>query len=62
LVNEFVNGLLKREDRETTRKIPIGIIPAGSQNALAVSTTTSDRPELHALYIIRELQITDSKL
>ncbi|XP_070581130.1 sphingosine kinase 1-like [Ptychodera flava] len=34
LVYEVINGLMSREDRETAMKIPIGIIPGGSGNAL----------------------------
>lgn len=39
LISEVVNGLLSRDDAEVACKIPIGIIPAGSQNSLYVSVT-----------------------
>jgi hypothetical protein len=59
LINEVVNGLMNREDKEHAIKIPIGIIPAGSQNALAVSGSGGSDPELHALAIIKGRKCND---
>jgi len=42
LLNECVNGLMKRLDWTNALKIPIGIIPAGSGNALATSIGATD--------------------
>jgi len=35
LIHEVINGLMKRSDRDEVLKIPIGIVPGGSGNALA---------------------------
>jgi len=35
LIHEIINGLMKRPDRDEVLKIPIGIVPGGSGNALA---------------------------
>ncbi|KAK9763327.1 hypothetical protein K7432_010108, partial [Basidiobolus ranarum] len=51
LLHEFLNGMLTRKDREEARKTPIGIIPAGSGNALAKSVDTVT-PELAVLNLI----------
>lgn len=34
ILNEVLNGLLSRDDAEAARAIPLGIIPAGSDNSL----------------------------
>ena len=50
---EIVNGLMKRPDKETAINTPLGLIPAGSQNALAASCSGHVCVESHALDIIR---------
>jgi diacylglycerol kinase family enzyme len=50
---EIVNGLMKRPDKETAINTPLGLIPAGSQNALAVSCAGHVCAESHALDIIK---------
>ena len=35
---QVVNGLMEREDWETAIKVPIGMLPTGSGNALVAST------------------------
>jgi sphingosine kinase len=42
LMHEVVNGLMNRDDWNEAIKIPIGLIPAGSGNGLACSTTGLD--------------------
>jgi len=37
VLHEVVNGLLTRPDWEQARRLPVGIIPAGSGNAFATS-------------------------
>ncbi|EFA80242.1 sphingosine kinase related protein [Heterostelium album PN500] len=37
LLHEVINGLLSRSDSSIARHIPIGVIPAGTKNLLAVS-------------------------
>jgi len=49
---EIVNGLMKRPDKEAIN-MPLGLIPAGSQNALAVSCSGHICAETHALDIIK---------
>ncbi|KAI8054019.1 ATP-NAD kinase-like domain-containing protein [Syncephalis plumigaleata] len=45
LYHEIINGLLSRKDWQVARQFPIGIIPAGSGNAMAVSVD-QPTPEL----------------
>ena len=35
---QVVNGLMEREDWESVIKVPIGMLPTGSGNALVAST------------------------
>ena len=35
---QVVNGLMERKDWETAIKVPIGMLPTGSGNALVAST------------------------
>ncbi len=35
ILNQFMNAVAKREDKDEILKIPIGIIPGGSTNATA---------------------------
>jgi len=53
LIHEVLNGLMDREDNEQAIKIPIGIIPAGSQNALAMSACGTVDTMKHTLAIIK---------
>jgi len=53
LFNEIINGLMSRKDKEKAIQIPIGLIPAGSQNALAVSCAGTVDPIKHTLWIIK---------
>jgi len=50
---EIVNAIMRRPDHPTAIRVPIGIIPAGSQNALAVSCSGTVDAQCHALDIIR---------
>mmetsp|Transcript_19923 Transcript_19923/g.22565 ORF Transcript_19923/g.22565 Transcript_19923/m.22565 type:complete len:654 (-) Transcript_19923:130-2091(-) len=52
LVNQYLNGVYHRPDRTQIIKIPIGVIPAGSQNALACSLggKNAQRAALHILH------------
>lgn len=53
LVNEMINGIMKRKDcRRFVKAHPIGVIPAGSGNALAASLGVAD-PLAAALAIIK---------
>ncbi|KAF9431370.1 hypothetical protein BGZ76_000404 [Entomortierella beljakovae] len=40
VLHEVINGLLTRPDWDKARKLPIGIVPAGSGNAIATSIGT----------------------
>ncbi|ORX90341.1 hypothetical protein K493DRAFT_318044 [Basidiobolus meristosporus CBS 931.73] len=51
LLHEFLNGVLARDDWKEARTTPIGIIPAGSGNALAMSVGTPS-PELSTVNMI----------
>jgi len=50
---EIINGIMKRPDHQRAIKIPVGLIPTGSQNALAVSCSGSAEVEHHALHIVK---------
>lgn len=52
LISEVVNGLLSRDDADEVKKCPLGVIPAGSQNALAVSVAGTASAMWHTLCII----------
>ncbi|KAG0457431.1 hypothetical protein HPP92_022271 [Vanilla planifolia] len=54
IVNEVLNGLLSRTDQKEAISIPIGIIPAGSDNALAWTVLGVRDPLSAALAIIKE--------
>lgn len=56
LVSEVVNGLLSRNDADEVVKCPLGVIPAGSQNALAVSVSGTASPRWHSLCIVAGLR------
>eukprot|EP01117_Protostelium_nocturnum_P003202 TRINITY_DN1413_c0_g1_i2.p1 TRINITY_DN1413_c0_g1~~TRINITY_DN1413_c0_g1_i2.p1 ORF type:complete len:661 (-),score=208.70 TRINITY_DN1413_c0_g1_i2:184-2166(-) len=53
IVNEVLNGLMNRPDAEIAKKTPLGLIAAGSQNALAMSAAGTVDPVRHALFIIK---------
>ncbi|KAG0459274.1 hypothetical protein HPP92_022402 [Vanilla planifolia] len=53
IVNEVLNGLLSRTDQKEAISIPIGIIPAGSDNALAWTVLGVRDPLSAALAIIK---------
>ncbi|XP_071796923.1 sphingosine kinase 1-like [Asterias amurensis] len=58
LVYEVLNGMMKHQDPQSVLKVPIGIIPAGSGNALfaAVISKLGEQPNkctaLHAAFLI----------
>ncbi|GJJ68488.1 sphingosine kinase [Entomortierella parvispora] len=52
VLHEVVNGLLTRPDWERARRLPVGIIPAGSGNAFATSVGTKS-PYVATLAAIR---------
>jgi len=53
LINQIVNGLYSRVDLEKLKTIPIGQIPLGSQNALAISINGRKSIEEYTFIIIR---------
>ncbi|KAF9101767.1 Sphingosine kinase 1 [Mortierella sp. AM989] len=52
VLHEIVNGLLTRPDWDQARQLPIGIVPAGSGNAIATSIGTRS-PIVATLAVIR---------
>lgn len=60
LVNEVLNGLLSREDAKQSKGIPIGIIPAGSDNSLIWTVMRIRDPASAAVAIVKgQLVSTD---
>lgn len=60
IVNEVLNGLLSREDAKRSRAVPIGIIPAGSDNSLIWSIMGIRDPASAAVAIVKgDLVSTD---
>ncbi|MCO5570901.1 hypothetical protein L7F22_024631 [Adiantum nelumboides] len=53
IVNEVLNGLLSREDAKQSRVVPIGIIPAGSDNSLIWSIMGIRDPASAAVAIVK---------
>ncbi|XP_062200401.1 sphingoid long-chain bases kinase 1-like [Phragmites australis] len=53
IVNEVLNGLLCRDDQNVAVSIPIGIIPAGSDNSLVWTVLGVKDPISAALSIVR---------
>eukprot|EP00250_Pteridium_aquilinum_P034196 c7224_g1_i1 orf=445-2706(+) len=53
IVNEVLNGLLSREDAKQSRAVPIGIIPAGSDNSLIWSIMGIRDPASAAVAIVK---------
>ncbi|KQJ97462.1 sphingoid long-chain bases kinase 1 [Brachypodium distachyon] len=53
IVNEVLNGLLCRDDQNESVSIPIGIIPAGSDNSLVWTVLGVKDPISAALSIVR---------
>uniref|UniRef100_A0A6B2LAR0 DAGKc domain-containing protein n=1 Tax=Arcella intermedia TaxID=1963864 RepID=A0A6B2LAR0_9EUKA len=53
LINQIVNALHCRDDIEQVRQIPIGIVPAGSQNALIISICGFKTIEEYTFAIIK---------
>ncbi|KAK3156921.1 hypothetical protein QOZ80_2AG0113830 [Eleusine coracana subsp. coracana] len=53
IVNEVLNGLLSRDDQDEAVSIPIGIIPAGSDNSLVWTVLGVKDPISAALSIVR---------
>ncbi|XP_062204878.1 sphingoid long-chain bases kinase 1-like isoform X2 [Phragmites australis] len=53
IVNEVLNGLLSRDDQNVAVSIPIGIIPAGSDNSLVWTVLGVKDPISAALSIVR---------
>eukprot|EP00850_Spirogloea_muscicola_P020112 SM000207S06187 [mRNA] locus=s207:141330:144158:- [translate_table: standard] len=53
IVNEVVNGLLARKDAGSLLPVPIGIVPAGSDNSLAWSVLGIRDPLSAALAIVK---------
>jgi len=56
LFSEVVNGILLREDADEACKIPIGIIPTGSQNSLYVSVTGTNNAIWSAICFVTGLR------
>lgn len=53
IIFEVINGLMEHPNVEKAKKIPIGIIPTGSQNALSVSSSGTADPLFHAVCIAK---------
>lgn len=57
VIHEVINGFLQRPDaREAIRKLPLGVIPGGTGNALSVSLlgeTAGFDPQYTALQVIK---------
>jgi diacylglycerol kinase family enzyme len=53
IVNEVLNGLLCRDDQNVAASVPIGIIPAGSDNSLVWTVLGVKDPISAALSIVR---------
>jgi len=53
LINQIVNGLYSRADIDEIKSIPIGHIPAGSQNALVISINGKKSIQEYVFSIIR---------
>lgn len=53
LLNQLLHGIMRRADAKRVLTIPLGLIPAGSQNALAISVNGFITPEEHTFNIIR---------
>lgn len=53
IVNEVINGLSSRDDVEAACTIPIGIIPAGSDNSLVWTVLGIRDPIAAALMIVK---------
>lgn len=53
IINEVLNGLLNRDDRKEAISIPIGIIPAGSDNSLVWTVLGIRDPITAALSIVK---------
>ncbi|CAN6282481.1 unnamed protein product [Urochloa humidicola] len=53
IVNEVLNGLLCRDDQNVAASVPIGIIPAGSDNSLIWTVLGVKDPISAALSIVR---------
>ncbi|ONM05110.1 Sphingoid long-chain bases kinase 1 [Zea mays] len=53
IVNEVLNGLLCRDDQNMSASVPIGIIPAGSDNSLIWTVLGVKDPISAALSIVR---------
>ncbi|KAG2547856.1 hypothetical protein PVAP13_9KG129300 [Panicum virgatum] len=53
IVNEVLNGLLCRDDQNVAASVPIGIIPAGSDNSLVWTVLGVRDPISAALSIVR---------
>ncbi|PIK54929.1 Sphingosine kinase 1 [Apostichopus japonicus] len=45
LIFEWLNGIMERDDRDQAIKLPMGIIPAGSGNALATAMLVSKQEQ-----------------
>ncbi|KAG0042321.1 hypothetical protein BGZ83_000604 [Gryganskiella cystojenkinii] len=59
VLHEVINGLLSRPDWDRARRLPVGIIPAGSGNAFA---TSIDRPRLYAMLLFSWGMMADSDI
>ncbi|XP_073002189.1 sphingoid long-chain bases kinase 1-like isoform X1 [Typha latifolia] len=53
IINEVLNGLLSRDDQKEAISIPIGIIPAGSDNSLVWTVLGVRDPVSAAMAIVR---------
>uniref|UniRef100_A0A7I4BN80 DAGKc domain-containing protein n=2 Tax=Physcomitrium patens TaxID=3218 RepID=A0A7I4BN80_PHYPA len=58
ILNEVLNGLLSRDDAEAARAIPLGIIPAGSDNSLVWTVFGIRDPTAAAVAIVKGGTIT----
>ncbi|KAL5224723.1 hypothetical protein ABZP36_011362 [Zizania latifolia] len=56
IVNEVFNGLLSRSDRAEAISIPVGIIPAGSDNSLVWTVWGVKDPISASLLIVKKME------
>lgn len=66
VIHEVINGFLQRPDaREAIRKLPLGVIPGGTGNALSISILGEKAgfdPQYTALQVIKGAQSSFSNV
>ena len=60
LVQEFISGLMKREDWNAIRKLPLAVVPTGTNNGYAFSNLNEDKSYLGVDGDINLVDKTDS--